>query len=199
MTADKKRAGRKGTHWLVLCTAMSWWILPAMLWAAEAHHEIESPFTLVMRLINFFLLAALLFWLLKKPLANFLNQRQQKVRESLDEATKAREEAEARYRDIQQKLEQAESEINELRQMLVDQGRREKEKILDNAQKEVEKMRRQAELTAEQELKNARYMLRREAVDLAAEIATRILMERIAKKDHDALARDYVEKLGKRA
>jgi F-type H+-transporting ATPase subunit b len=199
MTVNKAPVGGKTRRWLVLGSAMALWLLPAILWAAETHHAVETPFTLLMRAINFFLLAALLVWLLKKPVTDFLNQRQQKVRESLEEAERAGEEAEARYREVQQKLEKAESEMDELRRMLIDQGRREKEKILANAQKEAEKIRRQAALTAEQELKKARFMLRQEAVELAGQIATSILQDRIADKDHDALIRDYVEKLGKTA
>lgn len=179
-------------------TALACWLLPAILWASGGHAvETESVFTLLMRFINFALLAGLLFYLLRKPMRNFLNQRQQKVRESLEEAQRAREEAETRYQEMERKLAQAQQEMDELKQMLIDQGRAEKEKILANAQKEAEKIRQQAEITAEQELKKAQQLLRQEAVELAANMAQALLRDRIEPKDHEALIEDYVDTLGK--
>jgi|Deesub1362A_J573_1020465.scaffolds.fasta_scaffold00186_41 F-type H+-transporting ATPase subunit b len=176
-------------------------LLPVVTWASGGSEavEIESPFTLLMRAINFFLLAAILFYLLRKPLSNFLHQRQQGIRESLEQAKRAKEEAEARYRQMEKKLAEAQKEMAELKQMLIDQGRTEKEKILVNAQKEAERIRRQAELTAEQELKKAKQLLREEAVMLAAQMAEELLKQRIEPKDHTSLIQDYVKRLGKAA
>lgn len=185
---------------------VGWWFLvsglaPALCLASGGAQEVEleSGFTLVMRLVNFVLLAGLLYYFLRKPIRNFLNQRQQGVREALEEAQRAREEAESRFRDLEKRLGQARKEMEELRRMLLEQGRQEKERILAHAHKEAEKIRKQAELTAEQELKKARSLLRREAVELAARIAETILRQRIDSKDHERLIRQYVDSVGKMA
>jgi F-type H+-transporting ATPase subunit b len=173
------------------------WIPPAIVWASGAHEEMESPFSLVMRIVNFLLLAGLLCYLLNKPVRNFLTRRQQGVREALEEAQRARDEAAARYAEAQQRLAQAQKEMEELRKMLLEQGRAEKEKILANAEREAHKIRRQAETMAEQEVKKAQYILRREAVELASQMAEALLRDRIDSKDHDRILREYVETLGK--
>jgi F-type H+-transporting ATPase subunit b len=177
------------------------WVLPACALASAGGHEVEleSPFTLVMRLVNFLLLAGLLYYFLRKPVRNFLNQRQQGVKEALEEAQRAKAEAEARFKEMEKKLAQAHKEMEELKGMLLEQGRLEKERILANAQKEAEKIRKQAQLTAEQELKKARSMLRKEAVELAARIAEALLKERIDPRDHERLIQHYVESVGKTA
>lgn len=185
---------------------VGWWFLvsgltPAFCLASGGAQEVEleSGFTLVMRLVNFVLLAGLLYYFLRKPIRNFLNQRQQGVREALEEAQRARAEAESRFRDLEKRLGQARKEMEELRRMLLEQGRQEKERILAHAHKEAEKIRKQAELTAEQELKKAKSLLRREAVELAARMAETILRQRIDSKDHERLIRQYVDSVGKMA
>lgn len=186
-------------RWVGWSLGAASWILPAVIWASGAHEEIESPFSLIMRIVNFLLLAALLYYFLNKPLRNFLNRRQQGVREALEEAQRAKDEAAARYRETELRLAQAQKEMEELRRMLLDQGKAEKEKILSNAEKEAQKIRRQAEIAAEQEAKKAQFLLRREAVELASQMAEALLKDRIEPKDHDRILQEYVETLGKTA
>lgn len=177
------------------------WMLPAWALASGTGPEVEleSGFTLAMRLVNFILLAGLLYYFLRKPVRNFLNQRQQGVKEALEEAQRAKAEAEARFKEMEKKLAQARKEMDELKGMLLEQGRLEKERILANAQKEADKIRKQAQITAEQELKKAQSMLHKEAVELATRIAEALLKERIDPKDHERLIRQYVESVGKTA
>lgn len=161
------------------------------------HAEVESPFTLLMRVINFLLLVALLYLLLKKPIRNFLNRRQQEVREALETAEKARDEAQVRYQEVEEKLRQAQTEMEELKRILVEQGQVEKEKIIANAKEEAEKIRREAEITASQEFKKAQVLLRQEAVELAANFAETLLRDKVDEKDHERLLQEYLNTLGK--
>jgi F-type H+-transporting ATPase subunit b len=187
------------SKWIGSSLAATLCFLPTYVLASGAGMPIESPFALLMRVINFALLVALLFFLLRKPMSNFVNGRHQKVREDLEEAQRAREEAEAHYKEMEQKLAEAQKEMTELKQMLIDQGKAEKEKILANAQREGERIRQQSEITAQQEIKKAQHLLRQEAVELAASMAETMLKERIQPKDHEILIDDYLEKLEKGA
>jgi F-type H+-transporting ATPase subunit b len=161
------------------------------------HAEVESPFTLLMRVINFLLLVALLYVLLKKPIRNFLNRRQQEVREALETAEKARDEAEIRYQEVEKKLRQAQTEMEELKRILVEQGQVEKEKLIASAKEEAEKIRREAEITASQEFKKAQVLLRKEAVELAANLAETLLRDKVSEKDHERLLQEYLNTLEK--
>lgn len=173
---------------------------PLIVWASsgQEHVEIESPFTLVMRAVNFLLLVGLLFYLLNKPFRNFLRRRQEGVKEALEAAQRARDEAEDRYQEAEKKLKQAKKEMQELKRMLVEQGEVEKQKILTNAKLEAEKIRHDTELAAAQELKKAHLLLRKEAVDLATNLAETILKDGIKENDHERLMQEYFDTLGKR-
>ncbi len=200
MSHRKARGAMGPGQWIRIASGVAAGLVPAVVWATGGgHEEIESPFTLFLRIVNFLLLAGLLYYLLNKPIRNFLNQRQQGVKETLEEAERARDEANDRYREMERRLGQAQKEMEELKKMLLEQGRVEKERILANAQKEADRIRRQAELTAAQEYKQAQHVLRKEAVDLATGLAAAILKERIDPKDHDRLIKEYVETVGKTA
>jgi len=187
----RKKAGN------CLCFAAITTLVPTLALATVGEMELESPFTLLMRLVNFLLLAALLYYFLRKPIKNFLVQRQQGVREALEEAQRAAKEAEARYKEMEKKLAQAHKEMEELKNMIIEQGKQEKERILARAHKEAERIIKQAELAAEQELKKAYSSIRLEAVEMAAAIAEAILKDKIDSKDHKRLIEQYVENVGK--
>jgi len=187
----RKKAGN------CLCFAAITTLVPTLALATGGEMELESPFTLLMRLVNFLLLAALLYYFLRKPIKNFLVQRQQGVREALEEAQRAAKEAEARYKEMEKKLAQAHKEMEELKNMIIEQGKQEKERILARAHEEAERIIKQAELAAEQELKKAYSSIRLEAVEMAAAIAEAILKDKIDSKDHKRLIEQYVENVGK--
>ncbi len=152
---------------------------------------------LVWRIINFLILAGFLVYLLKKPIKNFLTQRQQSIKESLDRAKEARQEAKRRAEEVEQKLAKASGEIEEITKMLAEQGDAEKKKILENARQEAARIKQQARFMADQEIKKAQVLLRKEAVELAAKTAEALLKEKITERDHKRLIDEYVEKVVK--
>jgi F-type H+-transporting ATPase subunit b len=173
---------------------------PIWAFAAEGHgggSDGGKLWDLVWRIINFLILAGFLVYLLRIPFKNFLNQRQQSIKESLEKAEEARQEAGKRAGEIDQKLAKASKEIEEIVKMLADQGDIEKKKILENARQEAERLKQQARFMADQEVKKARVMLRKEAVDLAANMAEALLKEKITDSDHKRLVEEYVEKVVK--
>ncbi len=178
-------------------------LIGAPLWAtaAEEHGGAGNGrqlWDLVWRIINFLILVGFLVYLLKTPFKNFLNQRQQSIMESLKKAGEAKEEAKRQFEAIEQKLAKASEEIEEITKMLAEQGASEKKKILENAQHEAERIKQQARFMADQEVKKAQAILRKEAVELAANMAEALLKEKITERDHKRLIDEYIEKVVKR-
>jgi F-type H+-transporting ATPase subunit b len=58
-----------------------------------------------------------------------------------------------------------------------------------------EKMKEDTEARFEQELKQAGNLLRAEAVKLSVEMAEEILKRNITTADHDAMVKDYLDKV----
>ena len=66
-----------------------------------------DPALLIAYAINFVILLILLRLFLYKPVLRMLNERKQKIQESLEQADKVRQEAEVQQADFQQELEEA--------------------------------------------------------------------------------------------
>jgi len=126
------------------------------------------------------------------PLLNALQQREEFIRTSLEEAKKDRLEAEARLQEYEQKLteaknaagdiiEQAKGEAESLRARLEQQAREESDNMLDRAKREIDI----AKQSAVKEIYST-------SAELATDIAGKILRRELNPQDHDRLIEDSI-------
>ncbi len=71
----------------------------------------------------------------------------------------------------------------------------EKQKIIDDAQKVAQKMKEDAQARIDQELQEATAQLRIDAVELSVKMAEEILKKNITEKDHEAMIKEYMDKV----
>ena len=131
-----------------------------------------------------------------KPIKQLFHDRRETFLKNMNAAKAAREEAEARLAELNEKLELLEKE----RQALLDeyhaQGEREKQRLVETAKKQVEKMRSDAEATIDQEVKKAVAMLEEQAVDLAVGLAREKAVKRLDAAAQDRLFDGFIADLG---
>lgn len=156
----------------------------------------NEPPPFLASLINFGVLAFILYRFGKKPLAESLAKRKQTIMADIDTATKLREEAERRLEDYQDKIDNIEQKLEEVRAEYAAQAELEKKHILAEAEERRVRMRRDAELRVEQEGKAARAELLREAVEGAVAAAEELLAKQITASDLDRMAGDYLKSVG---
>ena len=161
----------------------------------EGGHEGPSWFDFTWRAVNFLILAGVLYWLLAKKVKDFFAGRREGIRTALAEAVTAREEAEKKFREYDAKLDKATGEIDEITRMIQAQGLAEKERIIEDARKAAEKMKEDTQARMEQEFNKASRELRIEAVRLSTQMAGELLRKNIQADDHEALVKDYIEKV----
>jgi F-type H+-transporting ATPase subunit b len=147
------------------------------------------------RMMNFVILAGLLYWLLAKKVKEFFSGRRDEIKLDLEQAQAAKEEAEKKYKEYTAKLEKATEEIAGISEMIKSQGLVEKERIIADAKKAAVKMKEDTQSRVEQEMKKAGNMLRAEAVKLSVEMAEELLKRNIQAADHDVLVKDYLDKV----
>ena len=151
----------------------------------------------VWRVINFAILAGIVFWALKKAnLKGSLAERQSQIEKSLREAREARDAAEAKLKEYSEKLAKANQEVEELRAAMLQEAEAEKQRIIAEAKVAAEKIALQAVKSADQEVLKARAELRAEAARLAVELAAGRLSGAVQKADHDRFVQDYLGKVG---
>lgn len=134
-------------------------------------------------LISFFVLLFLLRKFAWKPIVNTVDNREQSIREALDEAEKARLEMQNLQADNERILKEARVE----REAMLKEARELKNKIVadakDEAQVQANKMIEQAQTAIESEKKAAMAELKNHVAGLAVEIAEKVVRDELSNKD----------------
>lgn len=146
------------------------------------------------RIANFFIVVIILHIAVSQKAIDFFSNRKAAIKESLEDATKAKEEAEKRYAEVTDKLAMAKKEISDIYKSFREEGEKGRDILVEKAKKEAEKIRIQAETTADQEVRKAKIALRSEAVDLASEMAENILKKNMTKDDLKKITEEYIKK-----
>lgn len=149
---------------------------------------------MVWRIANFSVLIIILHVALTRRAVTFFSDRKKAIQEALEDAVKARREAQKKYEEVNKLLKKAKEEMEEIHFSFNAEGQRERDRIIKNAEREADKIKKQAEHTAVQEVRKARFALRAEAVDLAVSMAEEILTKKITKDDQKKITQDFIEK-----
>lgn len=174
-------------------------VLTPALWAAEEGQgnlfagDIGNA---VWTLVIFLLVVLVLGKFAWGPLLSGLQQREEFIRRSLEEAKDDREAAEARLAEFEARLADAGAQAAEI----VDQGKKNaetarasiEEKARDEADKMVERARREIDLAKQTAIKD----LYSTSSELATEIASRILQRELNAQDHERLISESIKELG---
>jgi F0F1-type ATP synthase membrane subunit b/b' len=176
--------------------------------AREAEHEQDAPLPVnfadfgnkrqppyLAALVNFGLLAVLYYTLGKKPIAAALQNRRTNVVKEIEEAQRIKREAEARAKQYQAKLANLEEELAATRSALHEAGAAERDRIVKDAEEKAARMQKDATFLLNQELKQMRLDLQREAVEMAVTAAERLLQERVTTEDQERLGEEFLRSL----
>jgi len=152
---------------------------------------------LLAQIVNVGLLLFLLSRFAFKPIMSMLDQRAERIKDSLEAAERARQDVAASQANIQAQLDAARREgqviiehasraAEQLRQETVDQARREAEALLARAQ---------ADFTLERE--KAMAELRRQFADLTITAAERVVRQSLDAPAHQRLIEEVLEQGGR--
>lgn len=148
------------------------------------------------RCLNFAVLVAIAVWAIKKAdVKGSLAARRAGIERMLKEAVEAKEAAELKFREYNQRLEQANQEIEVISANMRAEGEKEKERIIAEAKEAAARIKAQAESAATQEVLKAKAELRAEAARLAIDLAEQKIRKNIAKDDQDKLVGEYISKV----
>lgn len=151
---------------------------------------------LISQIINFVLLLVLLRIFLYRPIVNMLDRRREKIRTDLDEADKARSQAEAAKQEYEKQLEQAREErrsivaqaneqADKMREEILEKARSEAQQLVAKTEEETEALRRQTLVGAQDEI-----------VDLALAAAGKVVGESLDEKAHRRLIQEFIAEVG---
>lgn len=147
-------------------------------------------------LLNFAIFAGLLIWKGGPPLRRYLHQRHTEIKEALEEASRLREEAREKLEDYTQRLEKADTEVQNLVAEIRSDAEAEKKRILEEAERQAAAIKRDAESRVEAETQRARAALEREVVAAAIARAQDLLREKATPSDQAGLVDGFIRDLG---
>jgi len=165
---------------------------------AEAHEE-ETGNVTAWKALNFGLLALALVWLLRKPAQQFFVNRTAGIRQGIQEATKAREEAEARAAEMEKRLANLEAEIQDLRESAKREIAAEDERLRAETEQALSKLRVRSDQEIAAATRAATQQLRAEAARLALESAKSKVRSQLTPEVSDRLMISLVDELGERS
>lgn len=167
--------------------------------AAESHGKAEGHGSELWKWANFVLLAGGLGFLIYKNAGPFFRNRTDEIRQGIDQATKMKADADARYASMEQRLASLDKEIDSIRRHSCDEAAAEAARIRKETERELAKIQEQAQRDIESAAKTARQELRAYSAGLAVDLAKQRIRERMTAQDQDALVKSLVGDLKRKA
>lgn len=169
-----------------------------LVWASsDAEHGDSSGKgkDLLLRVMNFGVLAGGLFYLLRKPAAKALESRRQGIRDQLDDLETQKQDAERQLAEYREKLNLLDQEVGKIMAEYVRQGEMVKARIIEEAKASAEKLQEQAKKSIEQEFLKAKKQLTAEMADQAVATAEKLIKKNIKHEDQIHIIDEYLTKV----
>ena len=148
--------------------------------------------SLFWQVANVLLLLAVLVYFARKPVLSYLAERRDTISRNLESSAQLLAEAERRLAEWNTKAANLDREVSGIRDATRRAAEAERDRILADANVSAERIRRSASAVVERELQRAREQLRREAADLAVELAARTLREQVNDGDRTRLLDEFI-------
>lgn len=150
-------------------------------------------------LVTFIIVAIVLRRVAWGPLLEAVNEREKQIQSSIDAAKRERAEAEKLLGEQKSAIAAARAESAEqLRKTTTDMEKL-REELMGRSKKEAEELKLDARKTIEAERVKAIADIKNEAVNLAIQIAEKLLSEKLDDTKHRALAEQFVADLAKQS
>jgi len=155
-----------------------------------------EPGLIIWTLISFIILLVLLWKVAYKPITKALKKREDSIRDSLEEARKTRESAEALLEDYKNQLAQAREEAQKILSEGKMMGENVKKEIIQKAHEESNQIVKRAQEEIEFQKEKALMELRERIADLTITAASKVIEKNLNKNDHERLLDECISKVG---
>ena len=193
-----RRWNKRGKRHVLCVAVMMFFLLIAGIAYSSSDGE-QAPKgwvkTDTYRVMNFFVLAAGLVLLLRKPVSEALSSRIKEIQSHLADLEAKRKNAESEVVQYVKKLSDLDKESEKIIEQFVQQGNDAKAKILKEAKTAAEKLEVQANRSIENEFKRAKESIKSDLIEKALVRAEELIKSRINEADQERLVDEYLEKV----
>ncbi len=157
-----------------------------------------DPGLFIWTIVVFLVLVTLLRKFAWGPLLQALEARQQTIRQSLDDADKAKQELQRLQQESAQIVREARVEAESIISRSRSDAERLKEEIRQKARADAESIVRTAERQIQLETQQALRQIRNEAADMSVAIASKLIQRNLSKEDNQRLIDDALRQIESR-
>jgi F-type H+-transporting ATPase subunit b len=154
-----------------------------------------DPGLYIWTITTFLVLVALLARFAWRPLLAALAERQQTVQRSLDEARQARQELDRVQVESARILAEARAKADEILSSTRSAANRFHDEVKEKARADAAAIVSAAERNVERETRRALQEVRREAIEIAFDVASKLLQRHVEPADQDRLLQDTLTRL----
>ena len=154
-----------------------------------------DPGLFIWTIVTFLVLLALLAKFAWRPLLEAPESRQERIRKSLDDADRARQELERLQQESAKIMQQARIEADAIVAQTRADAERLREELKQKAKEEADNILRNAQQQIQLQTRQAIQQIRHEVADIAVLLASKLLERNLAKEDNARLIDDTLKQI----
>lgn len=163
--------------------------------ASEGGEHGPSMMEWVWKFVNFAILVTVLVVFMRKPLVSYLKTRTELIEKSIKEASEAKAMAEQALKEVEEKLQLKDQDIEKIMEAAIKTAHTEKDTLIEDGGKMSEKILEQAKVNIENELKKAKEQLKADASRLAIDLAEKKLTQKMTDEEQLKILEESIKKL----
>ena len=148
---------------------------------------------LISQIVNFTLLAVLLYFVAYKPILRMLDQRSARIKQGLDDAELASRRAAEMEQEFEQRLAEARKEGQEIIAQATQMSEKARQEILETARGEARAQVEKAKEEISRERELAMSELRQQVADLSLNISEKVIGKSLDQQRQRELIADFLE------
>ena len=161
--------------------------------AAEATNTWRSTFDLVMRWVNFVIIAFVLIKFGRKPIKDFLSNRRAEIDQQIQKYEQQKEAATEKIEEANNLLKNSIARFEKIKERIVEDGKKKKQQIIEDARQESMILLTSTRQKIENQIVEARNLIRSELIESAIALAEQRLPEEITAADEQKLIDHFME------
>jgi F-type H+-transporting ATPase subunit b len=151
---------------------------------------------LISQIVNFALLAVLLYFVAYKPILRMLDQRSERIKQGLEDAEQASRRAAEMEQEFEQRLAEARKEGQEIIAQATQMSEKARQDILETAREEARAQVEKAKEEISRERELAMSELRQQVADLSLSISEKVIGEALDQQRQRELIATFLEQTG---
>jgi F-type H+-transporting ATPase subunit b len=148
---------------------------------------------LISQIVNFTLLAVLLYFVAYKPILRMLDERSARIKQGLDDAEQASRRAAEMEQEFEQRLAEARKEGQEIVAQATQMSEKARQEILETAREEARAQVEKAKEEISRERELAMSELRQQVADLSLNISEKVIGEALDQQRQRDLIAEFLE------